>query len=179
MPEDFLDTKEKRVLELDVRRKVYEIVRKYAGCHFREIQRKSKLSIGSIKYHLDYLEKNKLIKSQKETNNLRYYPKEFQSQNTQLMGLLRQEKIRQIILFILLNKNCTQEKISENVQLSSSTTSWHLKKLEEAKILRSTKIGRIKKYILLIDEKELVKLLITYKESFLDELVDNVIKMWE
>ncbi len=179
MPENFLDDKDKRVLELDMRRKIYEIVRKYAGCHFREIQRKSRLPLGSVRYHLDYLERNRLIKSQKEGNNLRYYPRDFKPYNTSLMGLLRQEKIRQIILFILLNKNCNQEQVSTYVRLSPSTTSWHLKKLEEAKILNSVKSGRIKSYVLLINERELVSILITYKESFLDELVDNAIKMWE
>ncbi len=172
----FLD--EKNVLELGARRKIYETVSKYAGCHFREIERKSELSAGTVKYHLHFLTKHSLITLEKEGNNLRYFPKEFKPQNKLLMGLLRQESIRRIILFILINEGCAQESIIASVKLSPSTVSWHIRKLEDAKIIRSEKKGRTKSYLLLSDKNELMNLLITHKESFLDKIVDNVIEMW-
>ena len=39
MTADFLDDKKKEALELDARRKIYDVVRKFAGSHFREIER--------------------------------------------------------------------------------------------------------------------------------------------
>jgi predicted transcriptional regulator len=179
MPSKFFDEKETMVLKLDRRRKIYEIVRAFAGCHFREIQRRSELPTGSVRYHLDYLVRSGLIKSQKEGNNLRYYPREFKSQNVQLLGLLRQERVRQIILFILLNKNCNQEDITKHVGLSPSTVSWHLKKLEESNVVGFVKEGREKKYSLLVKDDEIMKLLISYRETFYDALVDRAIEMWD
>ena len=81
MTSDFLDDNEKKVLELDSRRKIYEAVRKFAGSHFREIERKSNLPAGTVKYHLSYLAKNGLIKEEKENNNLRYFPRSFKLGN--------------------------------------------------------------------------------------------------
>ena len=178
MPANSFYEKE-RILELDVRRQIYRLVQKYAGCHFREIERKSGLSTGSVNYHLGYLARHNLIKQEKEGNNLRYFPKDFKSQNTKLMGLLRQKSVRNILLYVLLNENCNHEQIVESVSLSPSTVSWHLKKLEDAGIVGSVKEGRSKSYNVRIEKEEIINLLITYKESFLDTLVDRVIEMWE
>src|SRR3989338_11241297 len=112
---EFLGDREKRILELDTRRKIYDIVRKFAGSHFREIGRKSSLSTGSVKYHLSYLVKHGLIKEEKGGNNRRYYPREFSSSNKKLLGFLRQQSIRKIILFIISNESCSHEQIVNNI----------------------------------------------------------------
>ncbi len=178
MPLGFSE-KEKKILELEVRNKIYNIVREFAGCHFREIERKSGLSTGTVKYHLDYLTRHGLIKQQKEGNNIRYFPKEFNPENKRLMSLLRQKSIRNILLFILIHNNCNHEQIVKHVKLSPSTVSWHLKKLEGDGIVGFIKKGRKNFYNILIDKEEIINLLITYKESFLDILVDRAIEMWE
>ncbi|MBI2208613.1 winged helix-turn-helix transcriptional regulator [Candidatus Woesearchaeota archaeon] len=179
MAEEFFDEGKKKVLELDARRKIYDIVRKFAGCHFREIERKSGLSTGSIKYHLSYLTKHGLIKEERDGNNLRYYPNEFGSEDKKLLGLLRQKSIRKIVLFILTHNNCNHKQIVQFVGLSPSTVSWHLKKLEESNIIGFAKKGRKTAYGILIDKGNIINLLITYRESFLDSVVDRVIDMWE
>ncbi len=175
----YLDEKEKKILELETRRKIYEVVNKFAGCHFREIERKSGLPTGTVKYHLSYLAKHGLIKEDKSENNILYFPKAFKTENKKLLGLLRQNKVREIILFILTNPNCNHETIVQVVNLSPSTVSWHLKKLEDDGVIGFTKKGRKNFYNILIDKNEIVNLLITYKESFLDTLVERVIEMWE
>ena len=50
--------------------------------------------------------------------------------------------------------------------------------LEKSNIIGFSRSGKEKGYYLLVNENELVKLLITYKNSFLDTLVDRVIEMW-
>ncbi|MFH1404289.1 MAG: winged helix-turn-helix transcriptional regulator [Candidatus Altiarchaeota archaeon] len=167
------------VLELHARKSIYEVVRRYAGSHFREIERKSGLSTGSVSYHLTYLVKKGLITEEKDGNISRYYPKEFKSENTQLLGLLRQERIRKILLFLISHENCNQEDIVEFIGLSASTVSWHLKKLVKNNVVNAIKEGRKTRYHILADKEEIINLLITYKESFLDSLVDRVIEMWE
>ena len=179
MASEYLDESEKKVLELGTRRKIYDVVREFAGCHFREIERKSGLSTGSVQYHLDYLAKRDLISHEKEGNSIRYFPRDFSSKNKKLMGLLRQKSIRKILLFILSNNNCNHEQIVEFAKLSPSTVSWHLKKLEKDKIIGFIKKGRKTFYDTLIGKEEIIKLLITYKESFLDSMIDGVIEMWE
>ncbi len=154
-------------------------MQRYAVWNFREIERKSGLSTGSVKYHLDYLARHNLIRQEKEGNNLRYFFINVKSQSARLLGLLRQRSVRQILLFILIHENCNHEQIVESVSLSPSTVSWHLKKLEDASIIISHKEGRFKSYSIRIEKEVIINLLIIYRESFLDILVDRVIEMWE
>jgi predicted transcriptional regulator len=177
--QEFLTEKEKKTLELEVRRKVYQIVRDFAGAHFREILRKSALATGSAQYHLDYLKKRGLIKVEKEGNNVRYFPKDFKTDNKKIMSFLRQKSIRDILLYILMHNNCNHEQIAQSVSISLSTISWHLKKLEDANIVGFVKKGRKTYYNILIDKTEVMNLLITYQESFFDKMVDNIIEMWD
>jgi predicted transcriptional regulator len=179
MAKEFLDETEKKVLELDVRKKIYDIVKKNAGCHFREIERRSNLSTGSISYHLYYLTRKGLIDERKDGNNIRYFIKGFRSENKKLIGLLRQKSVRRIIVFILTHDKCNYEQIVNFVKLSPSTVSWHIKKLEKESVIGFVKNGRKKLYNILIDKNEIINLLITYQETFFDKLVDNVIEMWD
>lgn len=174
---DFSDERGK-LLELESRRRIYDIVRAHAGSHFREIERKSGLPPGNVKYHLSYLSRHGLIKEEKDGNNLRYFPNEIKSENKKLLGFLRQNTIRNIMLSLLINDNCNHEQIVRIVNLSPSTVSWHLKKLEESGMIESSREGRKTFYRLLVDKEEILRLLITYRESFLDSLVDRVIETW-
>ena len=179
MTPEYVDDGEKKVLELGARRKIYDAVREFAGCHFREIECISKLPTGTVKYHTDYLTKHGLINRAKEGNNVRYFPRDFNPENKKLMGLLRQKSIRKILLFILTHNNCNHEHIVDYVKLSPSTVSWHLKKLEESNIIGFIRKGRKAYYNILTNKEEIINLLITYQESFLDSLVDRVVEMWE
>ena len=179
MKPEFLTEKEKKILEVELRRKIYQIVRQYAGTHFREIERKSSLATGSAQYHLNYLKKRELIKSEKEGNTLRYFPKEFKTENKKIMGFLRQKSIRGIILFVLMHENCNHEQIADSIKLSPSTVSWHLKKLQDSNIINFSKKGRKTHYKIITDKNEIMNLLITYQESFFDNIVDNIVEMWE
>jgi predicted transcriptional regulator len=168
-----------KVLELNSRKKIYHLVQKYAGCHFRDLERKSSLPASSLRYHLNYLVRHGLIHEENESNNLRYFPREFNSEYKQLLGLLRENSLRKIILFILSNKNCSHQDIVRFTNLSPSTVSWHLKKLLSKKVISSHKKGRETNYNVEINEKEVINVLIVYQESFLDTLVNQVINMWD
>ncbi len=179
MPYEYLNEKNKKVLELENRRKIYELVRKYSGSHFRELERKSKIPIGILKYHLDFLNKHGLIKQEKDGNNIRYFLANIKFENMKLLSLLRQKSIRRIILFILTNKKPYHQDIVKFVGLSPSTVSWHIKKLIKSNVITEIKEGRKITYSLLIDEEEVIKLLVYYKESFFDSLVNKAAEMWD
>ena len=67
----------------------------------------------------------------------------------------------------------------QSVGLSPSTVSWHLKKLERGDIIGFIKKGRSTSYNILIDKEKIITLLITYKESFFDSMINRVIEMWD
>jgi len=175
----FIHNEKEGILELDARKKTYETVERFAGCNFNEIVRKSGLSNGSASYHIHYLIRHNLVKEEKKGNRAAYFPIWPRSENSKLLALLRQKSVRGIILFILENNNCEHGEIADFAKISPSTVTWHLKKLEDENVIISSKQGRTKKYSLIIDREEIINLLITYKESFFDSLVDNIVEMWD
>ena len=165
-------------LRLEVRRKIYGTVQQNPGLHFREIQRRVGIATGALQYHLDYLGKKHLVRSEKDAKFLRYYLVREEFKDTQLMGLLRQGSMRKIIVFLMQRRFANNVTISNAVGLSPSTTSWHVEKLSGAGILSGRKHGR-KSYYSLADKDRVAQLLVGYKASFLDEMVDNFVEVWE
>ena len=166
------------ILDLENRRLIYQLVVKYAGCHYRDIERMSKLSAGVAKYHLSFLLKHKLIRIKKVGNTVTYFPMMVDQFNDKILALLRQRSIRIILLSIIVDKDVSHEEIVKLVGVSPSTVSWHLKKLEDEAIIKKETQHKKTKYVILYDQKKIIELLISYQESFMDNLVDKVIEMW-
>ena len=179
MAHEDLNSKFKEAIVLENRKKIYELVRSSPGCHFREIERKIVLPHGTLRYNLNFLVKKELLVEKKDGNNTRYFSKDFSSYNYELLGLLRQKSIRKIILFIVSQKKCFHKDITAFVNLSPSTISWHLNKLVEKGIVEKIWFKNHSSYKVKINENEIIKLLISYKDSFLDSLVNKTIEMWD
>ena len=178
-PGDHLADDEQKVLELGARKKIYETVKAFAGSHFREIERKSGFSTGVAHYHLSYLVKHGLVKEERRGHKVHYFPRGFKPENKKLLGLLRQESLRRILIFVAAHKASSYEQIVKFVQRPPSTVSWHLKKLAEENVITHSKKGRNTYFSLSISPQDVIRLFITYRKSFLDSMVDNVIEMWE
>ena len=167
-------------IELETRRRIYELIKKTPGIHFREIERRLKVAVGNLQYHLQYLEKKNLIKVEKDEEYIRYYPKGTPLDETdkKIMSFLRRRTSRRILIYLLNNPYANNKDVSTAVGLSPSTVSWHLSKLVEARVVERKKEGR-ESFFKVRDAERIVKLLITYKESFLDKLVEGFVEVWE
>lgn len=167
-------------LFLDARQKIFNVIEQNPGLHFREIQRRTNFAVGSLQYHLDYLVKKHLIRIEKRGKFTRYYsvrgPQLGEAELT--MSLLRQESLRKIIIFLLTKRRANNTRIAEALALSPSTVSWHLDKLVNAGIIEKKRKGR-KIFYKLINPEQAAMLLQAFRKSFLDELVDNFVEVWE
>ena len=165
-------------LQLDVRKRIYNTIKRNPGLHFRELQRRVGIATGALQYHLDYLIKKHLLKAEKETKFIRYYLIRQDFQDTGLMSLLRQDSMRKILVFLTQKRFATNQSVSAGIGLSPSTTSWHLDKLSESGIVEKSKRGR-KTYYKVADKQRVGGMLVDYRKSFLDEMVDNFVEVWE
>jgi predicted transcriptional regulator len=95
-----------------------------------------------------------------------------------ILACLRNEIARGLVLFLLLNPNSQFHEIAENFDLSPSKLAYHLGKLVEKDIIQKEKKGRTSFYNV-IDEEAVANVLITFRPSFLDEIVDKFIEAWE
>ncbi|MBN1941635.1 MAG: winged helix-turn-helix transcriptional regulator [Candidatus Diapherotrites archaeon] len=167
-------------LLLDSRQRIYNLIDQNPGLHFREIQRRTNLAVGSLQYHLDYLVKKHLIKIEKRGKFTRYYAvmglQLGEAQTT--MSLLRQESLRKIVIFLLTKKRVNNTRISKALALSPSTVSWHLDKLVDSGVVEKKRRGR-KIFYKLTNPDEAANLLRIYRKSFVDELVDSFVGIWE
>ncbi len=165
-------------IKLDSREKIFSIIGENPGLHFREVQRRAEIATGALQYHLDYLKKKHLIREEKVGKFSRFYSIRAPEINTQLMSLLRQESVRAIVLFLMKRRRATLPQIAKEITLSVSTTGFHLQKLLESQVVLEKKYGR-KNYYFLANKDAVLEMFVTYKDSFLDTLVDSFVDLWE
>ncbi|AEA46190.1 winged helix-turn-helix transcriptional regulator [Archaeoglobus veneficus] len=167
-------------IDLETRRRIYELIRTSPGIHFREIERRLKIAVGNLQYHLHYLEKKNLVRSEQDGEYIRYFPKDcrLDEADRKILSFLRRRTSRRILIHLLSNPGANNKDISRSVNLSPSTVSWHLNKLVEVGIVERKKEGR-ESYFKVKDPERVVRLIITYKESFLDRLVEGFVEAWE
>lgn len=174
-----IDTK-KKILKLEIRKKIYYMILKFPGIHFNELLRKGDFASGQLSHHLYILEKNKLIYKVKG-KVVNYYSLENFDLNDELyLKYLRDPKKRKIIKLILENDIVSFHLIEKELGLVSSTVSWHLNDLVKNNILLSD-TQRKKKYYYFNEEisNKFKELLHNEKKSVLSNLVDSFIDLWD
>jgi predicted transcriptional regulator len=168
------------VLELDTRRRIYDIIRKHPGVHMRELERLTGYSVALVKYHLGQLEKYDFVSSMEEGGYRRYFLKERDLRLTvaqkRKLGVMRREIPLRIVLFLIRNPHSKHKDIHEKLGLAPSTISFHLKKLITEGIVIHQKEVEPKGYFV-DDARTVVRLLITYRPLF-DKLADAFTDLW-
>lgn len=165
------------LLELETRRKIFDLVSRNPGLHLSKIADILKMRISLVEYHLVYLERHNAIRRVKEAGYSRYYVEGMiGTLDKKILAILRQEVPLKIVLFILKNENAQHKEILKNVKVSASTLSYHLKKLVKCGILYVNTYGEDKGYII-TDKEKLIGILVQYKpynlfDSFKDVWVD-------
>jgi len=163
---------------LENRRLVFDYISTNPGTHQRKISRDLDMYYSTLRYHLDYLEGKGLIVSQLE-NNLKIYfaSGKLSIKEKKLTSLLQQKRFRDIILVMIDDPGPTSSQIADRLSMKPTTISKYMNILEDRGVLYHEKTGREKRYFI-NDEKSVIELLMTYKKSFLDSFVDNVLVLY-
>ncbi len=165
------------ILENEKRRKIYALVEASPGIHLRELQRVLNIPLTTLEYHLSYMARKKIIFGETEHHHKRYYTKLLDPEDKKVLAALRQKRMREIVLIVLENGKARHQLLVEYLKLSHSTLSSYLKYLVNKNILAREKIG-YENFYTVRDEDRVAKVLIAYKPSFLDKLVDRVLDTW-
>jgi predicted transcriptional regulator len=145
------------------------------GVRYRELLRIFHVGNGVLTYHLSILEKLGKIRVDRKRNKItRYYLTGVPDEDTDLIGQLRNKMTRQLVMFILEHDHCTFGEIVENSGKAPSTISWHINRLRDAGII-SMSYGERTQHYTIVDSREIKKILIMYKDAFLDKVVDNYV----
>lgn len=121
------------------------------------------MSMGTIQYHLNLLEKQGKVSVERHDLYKYYFPIGLFKQNEKdILKILNQETSREILMIILEKKNPTQTDIVNLIKISSASVNWHIGKLIEFDLVLEEKDGKFKRYSLGIDSKNIVSLLKNY-----------------
>ncbi|MCI0480445.1 MAG: winged helix-turn-helix transcriptional regulator [Candidatus Dadabacteria bacterium] len=166
------------VLELENRRRIYRLISKYPGMYMREIEKELGMAVGVLEYHLNYMVKTEILSVEREGNRTRYFVREDVSYGDKAtISLFRQEIPRRIVVHLMLHPGANFKVVLEQFNISKSTLSFHMKKLVEANVIDAKRDGREVSYTVR-DPDATARILLTYKSSFLDKVVDRFADIW-
>jgi len=142
--------------------KVLQYIQNNPGCYLRQVKRELTMSMGTIQYHLNLLEKNGRISSERRNLYKHYFPIGLFEQNEKdILKILNQETAREILM-IILEKKPTQTDIANIIQISSASVNWHIKRLIDFGLILEQKDGKFKRYALGVDSKNIISLMKNY-----------------
>ena len=150
------------------------------GLHFREIQRRLNLANGALEHHLRTLLRSGILESERDGQFVRFYLPTIRHEERVYLSILRQPRLREIITFLILRSGSDYRTIAQELNLSLSTITWHLKRLEQVGVVTREKKNDSELTCFQISEPErLTKILSAYRQSFLDKAVDSFLDTWE
>ena len=148
-------TKAARIIKIHKNRsKILKYIVKSPGVRYRELLRLTGLANGVLSYHLKILEESRGIKVNRDGIKMtRYYPKNIKPKEFHVIAYTRNSTSRQIIQLLLKQGHSTFKDIVKHTNKVPSTISWHLKRLENGKIIS---VSHKKLYVYRIRNKERV-----------------------
>jgi predicted transcriptional regulator len=161
------------LLKNDIRRKIFRFLEVNPGLHLRELQRRLALPLTTTEYHLEYMARRNVIYKEKDGRFNRFYTKLLDEEDKEVFSILRQRRLREIVLVILGKDGAKFRELQEILALPSSTLSYYIKRLMDNAIITKDQIGS--ETIYRVKDERAIKALIIYKPSFIDKLVDQAL----
>lgn len=153
----------KEILDLEIRRSIYDLIAKNPGLHARKIAESLSMSGQLTDYHLLYMERNEVLTSIKEGGYRRYYIRgKLGVKDRHRIAILRHETPLKIVLYLLKHPKAQHKELLEVLSVAKSTITYHLKKLSRAGIIIEENVGN-EKYYWVENEQEISDLLIRFK----------------
>jgi predicted transcriptional regulator len=145
----------------------------------RYVKREVKMSMGTIQYHLNLLEKQGKIVSENQNFHKYYFPVGlFKIEEREILKILNQETAREIIMIILEKRDPTQAEIAKHVGIAASSINWHLKRIEETGIIEHVQEGKFKKYKLRISTQQVISIMKNYHPNLWSKLSNRLAEMF-
>jgi len=136
------------VLDQDMRARIYEYIRQNPGIHLRGLSSGMQVKLGTLRYHLALLQHTHKIAVSGDNASVRFYENSgtYSTEEQQIIKHLRNETTKKILAVLLDRPMATRQDIADAVGVSGPSVSWHMKRLEEDRILLSRRSGRLTAY---------------------------------
>jgi predicted transcriptional regulator len=164
-------------MELEARQRIYRAIKEAPGIHFRELQRALDMPIGQLDYHLKALCDQCLVQAKEDRYYKRYYASEVDARDKELLSVLRQENPRKIVMRIMMRPGAGHGELVEEFGMAPSTMSFYLGDMVAKGVLVKDREGRASAFTV-AEPDRVMRVLVTYRQGFLDKLVDRFIGIW-
>jgi len=159
--------------------RVLQFIQQNPGCHLRQIKRELDLSMGTVQYHLNLLEKDGKILSERHSLHRFYFPiGMFEENQKNILKILNQDTVREILLYIIERNNPTQTDIADSVKISPASINWHIQHLLSLGLIDETREGKYKKYQFIGNRNHVVELLKNYHPSLWNKWSNRLAEMF-
>ncbi|MCF2139499.1 MAG: winged helix-turn-helix transcriptional regulator [Candidatus Lokiarchaeota archaeon] len=144
----FLDTGAHRlsmedVLENENRSKVIDLIVENPGIHFSELLRQTQLAPGNLNWHLEILERYKIIKSEIVGKYVMYFPYHGKNPLSNIdLKLQKSKTTMEILEIIQTTPGLSQNQIAKKIEKNHKTVKYHLDKLIKADLIKKRQEGR-------------------------------------
>lgn len=165
-------------LELATRRRAYDLVASVPGLHLREVARRLDVDVRTAQYHLEHLGKHGLVAESVEGGFRRFFPRTeglrevVDARDRRALGLLRRPVPLYVALLLLTRGAATHGEIAQGADVSASTVSYHLARLE-----REGVVGREGDRYALRDPNRIARLLYAHRPE--PDLLDRFADLWQ
>lgn len=126
--------------------------------------------MGSLEYHLGRLEKAGLV-SVLDDGHKRFFPCPMSPDDRRALAFLRQELPRRVLLLALERPGIAKGAIGVATGAARSTLDYHLQRLADASLVR-IEHAKGRALVSAVDGARIERLLVAYRSSFLDRMVD-------
>lgn len=151
--------------------KILHFIISNPSSHMRKIKNNLEYSMGTIQYYLNMLEKEGKIKSIKTKFYRNYYLVD--ESDEEILSVLNLDSPRKIILYLIQHEPSTHQDIAKGIGLSSSTVSWHMKRLLALQIVKIEYSGKYTVYCL-TDRDNMLNNLSKYKSTLWTSMINNM-----
>jgi len=138
--------------------------------------------MGSVQYHAYQLQKSgKITSTRQGLYKLHFQSGVFQDHEMKIFQVLNQETPREILMFIIKQKNPTQTDIVNRLEISAPSINWHVRRLIDLDIIYEVKDGKYKRYTLrdtFIDSKYIAELLKTHHPNLWNKWSNRLVEMF-
>lgn len=137
------------VLEHPLRAGILETVKGRPGIHLRELSQVHDTAVTNTQWHLRKLEMAGLVRTQKVSGRRLYYPTQGGIQSRELAlqnAATRNPNAESIFGYIQGHAGCNQRGLAEALEMNPGTVRWHLRRLEEAGLIRAMADGANTRY---------------------------------
>ncbi|MBE0524873.1 MAG: winged helix-turn-helix transcriptional regulator [Methanosarcinales archaeon] len=134
----------KNILDNPKRLKIYNFIEEHPGVYFRELVKRIGLKKGTVEYHLEVMETQKMIVSHKSKGKLRFFLNHstYKKEDKTVIAALKNDTHRKVILEILNSQSITQKNLAKKIGVSTPTISDHIKYLKKEGIVKTDTKGR-------------------------------------